>query len=157
MPFARRKKDESAAPDPSPRDESVLLERGLLAPWYFRYRLQQEIERSHRHGYPMAAVVLAPQLLPSDDLSAEKAAAAAASVVATSRVTELMSWLEAHRIVLVLLDTDDDGARIAAERLRNDMWMRSRQAGAVKWLVGTPVDVAAFETVDALLDALKAA
>ena len=156
MPFARREKNEAEAADQPPREQAALFKRGLLAPWFFRYRLQQEIERSHRHGYPMAAVVLAPQLLARDRLSAEKAAAAAASVVATSRVTELMSWLDAHRIVLVLLDTDDERARTAAERLRSDMWLRSRQLGAVKWLVGAPIDAAAFETVDALLDALKA-
>jgi hypothetical protein len=134
-----------------------VFDRGLLKPWFFRFRLQQELERSHRHGYPMSAVILAPQLLASDRMSAEKAATAAASVVASSRVTELMSWLDAHRIVLVLLDTDADHARIAAERLRSDMWLRSRQAGAIKWLVGTPIDAGGFETVEALLEAVKAA
>ena len=154
MPFHRRATQEATAEEQVSPTEA-LFERGLLAPWFFRYRLEQELARSHRRGYPMYAVVLKPQILERERLSAEQARLSAAAAVNSLRATELTTWIDDHRIALILLDTDDAGAHVAVERLRGEMWVRSRHAGALKWVVEPPIDAAAFETVDALLAALR--
>lgn len=154
MPFHRRASREAAAEEPPPSTD-VLFERGLLAPWFFRYRLEQEMARSHRCGYPMSAVVLKPQILEREQLSADHARLSAAATVASLRTTELSTWIDDHRIALILLDTDEPGAHVAVERLRGEMWVRSRHAGALKWVVDPPIDAAAFESVDALWGKLR--
>ena len=50
---------------------------------------------------------------------------------------------------------DKAGAQVAVERLRGEMWMRSRHAGALKWVVSKPVDGASFESPDALWAELR--
>lgn len=156
MPFLRRASQEATAEQLQAAVE-VLFERGLLAPWYFRYRLEQELARSRRRGYPMFAVIMKPQFLDRERLSAEAARVSAAATVASLRATELTTWIDDHRIALILLDTDDAGAHVAVERLRGEMWMRSRHAGALKWVVDPPIDAAAFESVDALWGKLRGA
>jgi len=156
MPFHRRASQGAAAEEQgSPSD--ALFERGLLAPWFFRYRLEQELARSRRRGYPMYAVVLKPQILERERLSAEAVRLSAAATVSSLRATELMTWIDDHRVALILLDTDEEGAHVAVERLRGEMWVRSRHAGALKWVVEPPVDAAAFESVDALWGKLRGA
>lgn len=155
MLFRRRASSEDEPEEPGAGTDA-LFERGLLAPWFFRYRLEQELARSHRCGYPMYAVVLKPQFLDRERLSAEQARLSAAAAVNALRATELTTWVDEHRIALILLDTNEAGAHVAVERLRGDMWVRSRHAGALKWVVSPPVDAAAFEWVDALWGKLRA-
>lgn len=156
MPFHRRARQEATADEQAPATEA-LFERGLLAPWFFRYRLEQELARSHRRGYPMCAVVMKPQFLERERLSAEAARVSAAAAVTSLRATELTTWIDDHRIALILLDTDEAGAHVAVERLRGEMWVRSRHAGALKWVVDPPIDAAAFESVEALWGKLRGA
>ncbi len=156
MPFLRRASQEATAAEEPASPVEALFERGLLAPWFFRYRLEQELARSHRRGYPMCAVVLKPQILEREQLSAEHARISAASTVASLRTTELSTWIDDHRIALILLDTDEAGAHVAVERLRGEMWVRSRHAGALKWVIDPPIDAAAFESVDLLWGKLRA-
>ena len=156
MPFLRRASQEATAEQLQDATE-VLFERGLLAPWFFRYRLDQELARSHRRGYPMFAVVMKPQILERERLSAEHARISAAATVASLRATELSTWIDDHRIALILLDTDEPGAHVAVERLRGEMWVRSRHVGALKWVIDPPIDAAAFESVDLLWGKLRAA
>lgn len=156
MPFHRRASQGATAEQETSAAEA-LLERGLLAPWFFRYRLEQELARSHRRSYPMFAVVMKPQFLERERLSAEHARISAAATVASLRATELSTWIDDHRIALILLDTDEAGAHVAVERLRGEMWVRSRHAGALKWVIDPPIDAAAFESVDALWGKLRSA
>jgi len=156
MPFLRRASNDATAEQMQAATE-VLFERGLLAPWFFRYRVQQEIARSQRTGHPMCAVVMKPQILERERLSAEHARISAAATVESLRATELSTWVDEHRIALILLDTDERGAHIAVERLRGELWMRSRHAGALKWIIDPPIDAAAFESVDALWGKLRTA
>ena len=156
MPFHRRASQEATAKQEASATDA-LFERGLLAPWYFRYRLKQEIERSRRRGYPMFAVVMKPQFLERERLSADAARASAAATVESLRATELTTWVDDHRIALILLDTDEAGAHVAVERLRGELWVRSRHARALKWLIDPPIDAAAFESVDALWGKLRGA
>ena len=156
MPFLRRASQEATAEQLQAATE-VLFERGLLAPWFFRYRVEQELARSHRRGYPIFAVVMKPQFLQRERLSAEAARLSAAATVASLRATELSTWIDDHRIALILLDTDEPGAHVAVERLRGELWVRSRHAGALKWVVDPPIDAAAFESVDLLWGKLRAA
>ncbi len=156
MVFRRRASQEATAEQDSSAIDA-LIERGLLAPWFFRYRLGQELARSRRRGYPMYAVVMKPQLLARDRLSADASRLSAAAAVNSLRATELTAWIDDHRIALILLDTDEAGAHVAVERLRGEMWVRSRHAGALKWVVAPPIDAASFESADALWGKLRAA
>jgi hypothetical protein len=156
MPFHRHASKDSTAEQMQAATE-VLFERGLLAPWFFRYRVQQEMARSKRSGHPMCAVVMKPQFLERERLSAEAARLSAAATVESLRATELATWIDDHRIALILLDTDERGAHIAVERLRGELWIRSRHARALKWLIDPPIDAASFDSVDALWGKLRAA
>ena len=151
----RRRAGQAATAEEQASATDALFERGLLAPWFFRYRLGQELARSRRRGYPMHAVVLKPQFLERERLSAEAARLSAAAAVNALRATELTTWIDDQRIALILLDTDEAGAHVAVERLRGEMWVRSRHAGALKWVVAPPLDAASFETADALWAKLR--
>ena len=139
-----------------PEGPASLLDRGLLVPWYVLHRLDEEMERSRRRGHQLAIVVLqaVPLLdqLPNLQQTLQVGAAAAREA---SRVSDLIGWLGTDRILIVLPDTDKDGAASAVWRWRENMRMRSWHLGTVRWNVAALFNATSFTTVDELLESAR--
>lgn len=125
--------------------------RGLLAPWFMEYRLDEEIERARRYARPLTVLVVAPVLLPGEHLSGQALDSAAEAMIEASRATDLVGWADnTGRILLVMPETPTDVADVVAQRVKAELWHRSRHFGGQKW------DVDLLD-IDALLEPLIAA
>ena len=129
--------------------ERALEHRGLLALWFVRLRLEEELDRSRRAGHQLSVVVLGPK---TNDVSAEALAAAAAAVKASSRKADLIGWLTDQIIVVVLPDGDEVGTRHAAGRWKNQIWLKTMHMGAVRWESFTINDAARHASADAVFE-----
>jgi hypothetical protein len=78
---------------------------------------------------------------------------AAAAARKSARVTDLIGWLPNGGIIVVMPETDKDGAAAGVSRWRNQMYTSTMRTGAIRWQVATAVNAGEYETTDALLDA----
>jgi hypothetical protein len=143
-------------PSPLPRQAqvacSLLTERGLLAGWYIEYRLNEEMERSRRRGYPVSVALLCPVPLKDGGMSLMALAQAAAAARAAARITDLIGWLDQTDILVVLPDTDDAGAQAALARWRTQMGQHDRH----EWRVAALERASDYASVEDVVDALRA-
>jgi hypothetical protein len=120
---------------------AALLDRGIYADWYIRFRLREEIERAARYGRTLTALVAAPSLLDGESISPETLEMAVRAARAVSRSIDLIGWWGDGSIILVMPETRREDGVVASRRWRDEMWMRTR---AVKWEIRqlTPEDLA---------------
>jgi PleD family two-component response regulator len=118
--------------------------------------LAKELERARRHGRPLSVVVLTPIPSLGKEPGQEALAACAAAARKTSRVTDLIGWLPGNRILVILPETDKDGAAAAIYRLSTEMASRTLPLGHLRWVATSKVDAFEFATADELLDVVAA-
>jgi len=119
-----------------------------------RWRLDEEMARSMRYGYPLTLAVLEPQLPPS--LALPRAAIAVGALAATtvSRSTDLIGWFGDGCILAILPHSNDVEAAAAIERWRSEITLRSwHVAGGVKWRIAAAASASEFASGAAFLDA----
>ena len=135
MRLLKGKAADISSNDATPVD-AILRDRGLLAPWFMAYRLEQEIERARRYGRPLTAMLAEPSLLSNERMSRAAVEAVAEAAQKVSRNTDLVGWAdEFARLLFIMPETDGDAAEIAATRLRNELWIRTRAIDGHKWNV----------------------
>ena len=128
------KKPEAETPaQPVAIGPDLLKDGPLFASWYLVYRLDAEMERARRYGRPLA---VAQAVTPSistlrEDPEALAAATEAAQTVARS--TDLLGWIGEDRILMIMPETTETEAEVAVSRWQNEMWLRSRKFGGLKW------------------------
>jgi hypothetical protein len=113
----------------------VLYERGIYADWYMRHRLQEELERALRYQRPISMLVASPDLLEGEKLGRTALDKAVRGAREVSRASDLIGWWGEQSVIMIMPETTPDVAEIAARRWRDEMWMRTRSAGGVKWSV----------------------
>lgn len=170
-PFGRHQGDKDAsatqevfeeAVDAAARDlvlalgPRVLFDGPLLSDWFIRYQLQREIERAGRHGRPLSVVVMTPVPTGAGMLSADALAAAAAATISSARATDLIGWLSGNRILVILPETDRDGAAAAAYRLTSEMSRQRLNQGRARWTVTAKADGHTYESAEELLGVVAA-
>lgn len=169
-PFTRpqsRTIDDQEAPAGDPAEEAstepvgavgpdVLYTGPLLSDWFVRYQLEREMDRSRRHGRPLSIVVLTPVPSLGNELNAEALMLSARAAAASSRTTDLVGWLPENRILLILPETDKDGATAAVYRLSTEMSSRTLSLGQLRWVATTWIDGFAYASADDLLAAVSA-
>ncbi len=124
----------------------ILNDQGLLAEWYLIHRLDHEIERARRYHRPLSVLVAVPLLEPGESLSFAAKHAAAAAAQHGCRTVDLVGWLGAETILMVLPETDRDGADLAAARLRDEFTERSEFIGGQRWKLFSVPDVELAES-----------
>ncbi len=134
----------------------MLCDGSLLASWFIQYQLERELERARRHERPLSVVVLTPVPSLGQEPSAEALAACAAAARNSSRVTDLLGWLPGNRILVILPETDKDGAAAAIYRISTDMATRARSLGQLRWIATAKVDGFDYATADELVNAISA-
>lgn len=134
----------------------VLFDGPLLNDWFIRYQLEREIERAGRHCRPLSVVVMTPVSTGAAPVGADALAAAAAATISSARVTDLIGWLSGDRILVILPETDRDGAAAAAYRLTSEMSRQCLNQGRVRWTVTAKADGHTYESAEQLVDAVAA-
>ena len=89
-------------------------------------------------------------------LDADALAAAAAATINSARGTDLIGWLSGNRILVILPETDRDGAAAAAYRLTSEMSRHRSNQGRARWTVTAKADGHTYESVEELLDVVAA-
>jgi hypothetical protein len=140
--------------DAAASGEETLHDRGLLAFWYVRLRLEQELDRSRRAGHSLAVVLLAPNPPAGDEVSEEARAAAAAAVQSAARKADLVGWL-AESVLVVMPDGDAEGSKRAAQRWKNQIWLKTMHLGAVKWEAFVVDNASWYASADEVLEAAQ--
>jgi hypothetical protein len=143
---------EAPAEEPGPH---LLSDGPLLARWFILYELEKEMRRAKRHERPLSIMVLAPVATLSQPAEASLLAAAEAAR-RSSRVTDLIGWLPDGGILVVMPETDKDGAAAGVSRWRNEMYTSTMRSGAVRWQVATAVNAGEYDSTDDLLAAVSA-
>jgi len=144
------------APEPEPPGPHLLSDGPLFARWFILYELEKEMRRSARHDRPLSVMVLKPVPTLGSRPSEAALIHAAESARRSARSTDLIGWLAEGGIIVIMPETDRDGANAAVDRWRNEMYVSSMRFGAVRWHVATNVYAGNFESVDALLEAIGA-
>jgi hypothetical protein len=134
----------------------VLFDGPLLNDWFIRYELNREIERAGRHGRPLSVVVMTPVPTGAAPLDADALAAAASVAISSARATDLIGWLSGNRILVILPETDRDGAASAAYRLISEMSRQRLNQGRTRWTVTAKADGHTYESAEQLLDTVAA-
>lgn len=134
----------------------VLSDGPLLKDWFIRYQLEREIERAGRHARPLSVVVITPVPTGAALLDADALAAAAEAAMSSARATDLIGWLSDNRILVILPETDRDGAAAAAYRLTSEMSRQRSNQGRTRWAVTAKADGHTYESVEQLLDVVAA-
>ncbi|HZP57647.1 MAG TPA: hypothetical protein VFC53_08830 [Dehalococcoidia bacterium] len=140
---------EPAAPQPGPE---VLRDGPLLARWFIVYELEKELKRAARHERPLSVMVLVPTPTLGEAPSPESVLRAAHAAQSAARSTDLIGWLPGNGILVVMPETDKDGAAAAVNRWRDAMYTSTMRLGAVRWRVATSVNAWEYQTAAALLD-----
>jgi hypothetical protein len=130
-----------------------LFEGALLAPWFIRYRLEEELREARRYGCPLSIVLLSPMLLAGDPHGDLKLQAGARATRDAARASDLIGWYGVDDILVVMPHTAAEGARTAVERWRADMEEHAPHLGGLKWLISVVPDAARYEDGEALLAA----
>jgi hypothetical protein len=118
-----------------------------------RLRLNQELDRSHRAGHALAVVLLAP--VTEKRASQTVLTVAGDAVSKSARRADLVGWLDADTIFVLLPDADERGSREAASRWTKQIWLKTMQFGAGKWEAFALTNAATFQAVDDVLDAAR--
>jgi hypothetical protein len=113
----------------------MLRTGALLSSWYIEYRLQEEIDRAHRYGRPLAIMLASPELLAGEQLSRAARDAGAESALRAARNTDLVGWWMGGdgQILIIMPETIADIAQVAAARWRDEMWLGGRAVNGPKW------------------------
>ena len=170
-PFGRRQGDKDAATTQAASDEAVgaaardlvlalgsrvLFDGPLLHDWFIRYELEREIDRAGRHCRPLSVVVMTPVPTGAAPLDADALAAAAAASTNSARASDLIGWLSGNRILVIMPETDRDGAAAAAYRLISEMSRQRLNQGRARWTVTAKADGHTYESAEQLLDVVAA-
>ena len=140
---------DAAAPAEEPGPH-LLSDGPLLARWFILYELDKEMRRAKRHERPLSIMVLMPVATLSQPAE-QSLLAAAEAARRSSRVTDLIGWLPSGGILVVMPETDKDGAAAGVSRWRNEMYTSTMRTGAVRWQVATSVNAGEYDSTDALL------
>jgi hypothetical protein len=141
MPLFRDKRESAPPPadvapaGPPPPGPHLLLDGPILAQWFVLYRLDQELERAKRYGSCLSILIAEPQLIAGERVAHAQRLAAAEAARKSSRMVDLVGWLDADRIVVVLPEADAASARFVASRLRDEIWILSHAQANTKWQV----------------------
>lgn len=149
-------RDEAEDGEPKKLGPHLLHEGDLFAGWFITYRLAEEMQRARRYGRPLALMMVEPLMLPGERPSAGALAAAAGAARLVARSTDLIGWLDGGRILTVMPETVHDDALVAVTRWRDEMWMRGRQTGGMKWRITAIERVADFESAERCIEAVNA-
>ncbi len=135
--------------------EELLRDGVLLAHWFITHELDKEMERARRHNRPLTVVVLraAPGHLSTEQTDAA-ISGAAKTAMSISRTTDLISWLPDCGIMVVMPETDDQQARAAAYRWREEMYIRGWHVDAPRWELEQVIDPLQFADASTLITAL---
>ena len=88
-------------------------ETGFCADWYFMLRVEEELARTKRNEQTFGLLLVEPRT----DLDAAKRNHLLLSLEGTFRTADLIGRLAHSRFAVLLPDSDDDGTRLAWERL----------------------------------------
>jgi len=129
----------------------------LLSPWYIEYRLQEEIDRAHRYGRPLAIMLAKPELLAGERLLPAWRDAGAEGALQAARNTDLVGWWSGGdgEILIIMPETIADIAQVAAARWRDEMWLRGRTVNGPKWDIVLLHDPDEFKSRDLIDTALR--
>jgi PleD family two-component response regulator len=118
MPLFRNKRTQaqSAAEPILPPGPELLRDRSLLVQWYIRHRLDEEMARAARYGYPLTLAILEPNLPAGHASPAAFVAVGARTAHTVARHTDLIGWLDDECILIILPHSD---AVSAAAQLRD--------------------------------------
>lgn len=130
-------------------------DRGVLAEWFMRLRLDQELERSHRAGHLLSVVLLAP-IADRNTVPDNAIVGAAAAVSNSARRADLVGWFDGDIVLALLPDGDELGSREAAMRWTKLIWLKTMHLGGGKWAAFALTNAGTFDTADAVLDAARA-
>jgi len=122
----------------------------LLSTWYIEYRLQEEIDRAHRYGRPLAIMMASPELLGGERLTRAWREAGAEGALQAARNTDLVGWWNGGdgQILIIMPETIADIAQVAASRWRDEMWLRGRAVNGPKWNIALLHDPDEFKSRD---------
>lgn len=149
--FASRGEEVATERPVAPAEQGLPVHKatGMYRWWVFRERADQEIARAKRQGRILAILLIEPGDLinaPTDE-----AKAAAAAVLRTSlRDGDYPAQLDDNRFVVMLPETDVEGARSAANRLLTTL--RVGQQAAKPWRAALVSYPKHGNTPDELLD-----
>ncbi len=150
----QRRQDCSATnPEPSLTNSGDLLDRGLLAQWFIRYRLDEEMSEARRYGYPLSVVILSPMLVAGDSQAEERVRLGAAAARKAARASDLIGWLDGDDILVVLPHADAPAADAAIERWKTEMVRDTKPLGVIKWLAASMQDEGESYDADELVTA----
>ena len=141
--------------EPAPEGEEALHDRGAFALWYLRLRLEQELDRSQRAPHSFSLVLLAPNPRPGHRVSDTALAAAVAAVKASTRRSDLVGWFDKWTFAVLIFDGDEEGARQAALRWKNQIWLKTMHLGAVRWEASVVVDASQYASANEVFDAAR--
>jgi hypothetical protein len=127
--------EEAPAPPPPPPGPHLLMDGPVLARWFLFYRLEQEVERAKRYGSCLSLLIAEPQVIARERVPEAQRLAAAEAANRSSRIHDLVGWLDEHRIGIILPEADAASARFAVTRMRDEMWVSSQFRGNQKWNV----------------------
>ena len=151
--FLSKTGEEAPAPVAAPKEvESGLpvhATTGLYRWWVFRDRVLEEIARAERQQRNLALVLLEPGDL--IDVPDDEARLQAANVLRrTVRNGDVFAQFDEDRFVVMLPETDANGARTAADRLLSDL--RSPEEHSLRWRAALVMYPKHGATPDELID-----
>ncbi len=149
----RRPGPSGTAKSPSLMNPGDLLDRGLLAQWFIRYRLGEEMAEARRYRYPLCVVILSPMLVAGDPDAEARLRMGAAAARDAARASDLIGWLDGGDILFVLPHADATAANAAIERWRTEMIRQTEPFGVLKWLAASMQDAGQFRDADDLVTA----
>jgi hypothetical protein len=106
----------------------ILLDHdsGLHVAWYFWLRVLDEVNRSNRYGSPFGLLLLTAESAGTSQRSLDEAVALVPAVI---RGTDIGGRLAVHRVGVLLIEQDGEGAPAAAERIMGEL----AEHRAVRW------------------------
>jgi hypothetical protein len=131
------------------------LDRGLLAQWFIRYRLEEEMEEARRYGYPLSCVILSPMVVAGDAKAEARVRVGAAAAREAARASDLIGWLDGDDILFVLPHADATAADAAIDRWRTEMVRQTEPFGVLKWLAASMQEDGQFRDEDHFVTATQ--
>lgn len=120
--------------------------------------LSDEMARARRYARPLSVLCVMPQLLPGEALHDEERMFAEQAIERCLRHTDRIGVLDDGAFFGVLTETDADAAWAAAQRISNELSLRSAAVNRQNWLAGAvPYDGIEREPSTVLAQAVQAA